>query len=131
MAINYLFDTNTVIDFLAGNFPESATIWAENAVENNEVAVSIINKIEVLGFNASATEMVLLTEFIDAVVVLALSDDIANKTIEIRKLRKIKLPDAVIASTALIHDLTLVSRNDGDCKTITVDFPFFSRMLNR
>ena len=118
MAINYLFDTNAVIDFLAGNFPVSATNWTEKTVDNNEVAVSIINKIEVLGFNASSSELALLTEFIDAITVLTLSDEVADKTIDIRRMRKIKLPDAIIAATALVHDLTLVSRNDGDFKSI-------------
>ena len=113
MAINYLFDTNAVIDFLAGNFPTGATAWTENAIDNNEIVLSIINRMEILGFNAKPSELSLLTEFIDAVIVLPLTDEIADKTIDIRKSRKIKLPDAIIAATAIIHDLTLVSRDKG------------------
>ena len=51
MAINYLFDTNAVIDFLAGNFPPTATAWTENAIDNNEIVLSIINRMEILGFS--------------------------------------------------------------------------------
>ena len=68
---------------------------------------------EILGFNAKPSELSLLTEFIDAVIVLPLTNDIADKTIDIRKSRKIKLPDAIIAATAIIHDLTLVSNDKG------------------
>lgn len=113
MAINYLFDTNAVIDFLAGNFPNGATTWTENAIDNNEIVLSIINRMEILGFNAKPSELSLLTEFIDAVIVLPLTNEIADKTIDIRKSRKIKLPDAIIAATAIVHDLTLVSRDKG------------------
>ncbi|MEY4538677.1 MAG: hypothetical protein RLZZ306_434, partial [Bacteroidota bacterium] len=41
-------------------------------------------------------------------------DEIVEKTIEIRRIYKIKLPDALIAATAIVFDLTLVSRNDKD-----------------
>ncbi|TDB61346.1 PIN domain-containing protein [Arundinibacter roseus] len=36
------------------------------------------------------------------------------KTIEIRRKHKIKLPDAIIAATALVHHLTLVTNNVSD-----------------
>jgi len=41
-----------------------------------------------------------------------------DKTILIRQKQKIKLPDAVIASTALINGLILVSHNIKDFKNI-------------
>jgi predicted nucleic acid-binding protein len=43
-----------------------------------------------------------------------LSEEIIQKTIQIRRESKIKLPDAVIAATAISHDLTLLSTNDKD-----------------
>ena len=39
---------------------------------------------------------------------------IALLTIELRKKYKIKLPDALIASTALFYDLILITRNISD-----------------
>ncbi|GAO27811.1 hypothetical protein [Geofilum rubicundum] len=39
---------------------------------------------------------------------------IVVKTIELRKIIKIALPDAIIAATALVYDLTLLSRNTKD-----------------
>jgi predicted nucleic acid-binding protein len=41
-----------------------------------------------------------------------------SRTIEIRKAYRIKLPDAIIAATALVNDYTLVSRNLGDFEKI-------------
>lgn len=43
---------------------------------------------------------------------------IAAKTIEIRQKYKTKLPDAIIAATALVHNLTIISRNTADFKNI-------------
>ena len=50
--------------------------------------------------------------------ILALSDDIADKCIMLRKANKFKLPDAIIAATALVNNLTLITRNIDDFKNI-------------
>lgn len=47
-------------------------------------------------------------------VVLGLSDDIVEQTIEIKKENKIKTPDAIIAATAILNQLTLILRNTKD-----------------
>jgi predicted nucleic acid-binding protein len=41
-----------------------------------------------------------------------------TKTIELRKNHRIKLPDAIIAATALVYGLTVISRNITDFKSI-------------
>jgi predicted nucleic acid-binding protein len=41
-----------------------------------------------------------------------------NKTIAIRKSKTIKLPDAIIAATALTYSLILVTSNTSDFKNI-------------
>jgi predicted nucleic acid-binding protein len=42
--------------------------------------------------------------------------DIANRAVEIRKEKRVRLPDAIVWTTAQVHSLLLVSRN-------TKDFP--------
>ena len=51
-------------------------------------------------------------------MVISLQDDIINKTIDLRKKYRIKLPDAVIAATAIVFNLTLVTHNTADFKNI-------------
>ena len=75
-------------------------------------------KIEALGFEAQPVAMQALQDFISYMTVLPLTDEIAEKTIQLRKANKIKLPDAVIAATALVHHLTLITRNTKDFKNI-------------
>jgi predicted nucleic acid-binding protein len=45
---------------------------------------------------------------------ISLNQAVADCCIEIRKTYKIKLPDAIIAATALVQKQTLMSRNTDD-----------------
>jgi len=60
-----------------------------------------------------------LHNFINDALVIELEQPIKLKTADIRKAHKLKLPDAIIAATALVYDLTLLSRNLADFKNIT------------
>ena len=113
----FLIDTNAAIDYLSGSLPENGQAIMDeviNAIPN----ASVITKIEVLGFPTSEKASKLLSDFIDAIIVLDLNDEIVNKTIEIRKSHKIKTPDAIIAATALVFGLILITRNTNDFKNI-------------
>ncbi|MCY7359025.1 MAG: PIN domain-containing protein [Rudanella sp.] len=52
--------------------------------------------------------------FLSRVKEWTISEEIIRKTVEIRQVYRIKIPDAIIAATALIHDLILLSDNDRD-----------------
>lgn len=62
--------------------------------------------------------MELLHNFIADALVIELEQAIKLKTADIRKAHRIKLPDAIIAATALIYDFTLVIRNVDNFKNI-------------
>ena len=47
-----------------------------------------------------------------------IDDDIAEKTIELKRRVKIKLVDAVIAARALVNNFKVVTRNVDDYKAI-------------
>lgn len=118
-SIAYLIDSNVVIDYLGGVIPVEASTWLDERIDS-EVAMSIITKIETLGFNPpDPADLVPFEEIVATVSVLHISDEIANKTIELRRIYKIKLPDALIAATALVFDLILLTRNTADFKKIT------------
>ena len=97
----YLIDSNAVIDYLMGKLPASGMVFLDEII-NDIPNVSVITQIEVLGFNSSGTTEKLLTDFFDDAFILGLTDEVVEKTIELRKAHKIKLPDAIIAATALI-----------------------------
>lgn len=117
MGTQYLIDSNSVIYYLEGSFPVSGMSFMDNVV-NDIPSISIITKIEVLGFKMDRQDARLMGEFVDSAYVIGLTDAIADKTIELRKKHKIKLPDAVIAATALVQGLVLISRNLSDFKKV-------------
>jgi predicted nucleic acid-binding protein len=110
MGKRYLIDTNIIIDFSENRLPLNAKLFVAEIIDN-EPNISIINKIELLGFSMVTPEII---EFTDSTNIINLTEDVANQTINLRKKRKIKLPDAIIAATALVYHLTLISRNSKD-----------------
>jgi predicted nucleic acid-binding protein len=118
MGTKYLTDSNAVIEFLGGMLPSSASKRMQEIVDLNSHRLSVINQIELLGFNAPDAEMQTLEAFVASSMVLPLSDSVVEKTIELRKMYKIKLPDAIIAATALVHNLKIITRNTSDFEKI-------------
>ena len=80
--------------------------------------VSVFTKIELLGFDAPDEHYNTLINFINDATVLDLTENVVAISIEIRKKHKTKLPDAIIAATALVYDLVLISRNTSDFTNI-------------
>ena len=113
MGQQYLIDSNAVIDYLSGKLPKNRMSFM-NSVINDIPYISVITKIEILGYKTTPKAYRLLTGFVDDSVILGLSDDVVEQTIEIRKEHKIKTPDSIIAATALVNKLTIITRNTKD-----------------
>ncbi len=116
--MKYLLDTNAVINFLGASMPDHSMKVMNNIVDRDSI-ISIITKMETLGFNfKSKDEQFTMEYFVEGSTVLQINNDIVNKTIDIRKTKKLKLPDAIIAATALVYDITLITRNTSDFEDI-------------
>jgi predicted nucleic acid-binding protein len=115
----FLLDTNTIIYFLKGNLPPSG-MKAIGTIVDDRPSISVITKIELLGFNApDARERDFNDQFVEASFTFNLTDAIINQTIELRKQYKIKIPDAIIAATAMDFNLTLITHNTDDFNKIS------------
>ena len=119
MGMNYLWDTNIVIYYLQQQFPLSAEKFIDELLFKETPAISVISEIELLCWKtATEKDLRVLRSFIHDAFVIELEQPIKEKTAEIRKMYKIKLPDAIIAATALVYNLTLITRNVNDFKKI-------------
>jgi predicted nucleic acid-binding protein len=113
MGKKYLIDTNIIIDYTSNLLPEPVIDFVENLLEN-EFQISVISFIEVMGFNETDDKLAKLAHFLSFATVMPLDDLVTQSTIDLRRKMKIKLPDAIIASTALAYNLILVTRNSKD-----------------
>ena len=114
----YLLDTN----FILGILKSDDTVLAElssRRILASECSYSAITRMELLGFHGiTRDEESLINQKLEHFSSLPLTKDIEEVVIDLRQSRKIKLPDALIAATALVHNLTLISRNFDDFKRI-------------
>jgi predicted nucleic acid-binding protein len=114
----YLLDTNVVINFLDASLPKSSMQFLGRVIDE-KCNVSIITKMEALGYRfKAAEEQTLMEGFFDGSSVFAIDNDIVDQTISLRRNTRIDLPDAIIAATAIVKNLTLVTRNTKDFKQI-------------
>lgn len=115
MDTRYLVDTNAISDYLGAKISTKALDFMDSVMDDSPT-ISVINRIELLGHNRPE-----LTKFqiaVEGCHIFELTESIVLKTIALRKSRSIKLPDAIIAATALVHDLTLITHNTADFKNI-------------
>jgi predicted nucleic acid-binding protein len=111
MGKRYLIDSNAIIDFCNGRLP----INGRNFLMGISPEISIVTNIELFATkNISQEEYELLEKFVAFSIKHDVNKDLIDTTIHIRQTYKIKLPDAIIAATALVHNLTLISRNSKD-----------------
>ncbi|MBN1935316.1 MAG: type II toxin-antitoxin system VapC family toxin [Anaerolineae bacterium] len=105
-----LIDSNIII-YAAR--PEHADLraWIAERVP----AVSAISYVEVLGYHRlTGQARQHLEAFFAAAPVLPLSEEVLEQAVRLRQLKKMALGDALVAATALVHGLTLVTRNTRD-----------------
>lgn len=114
MTNNYLLDTNVLIYYFSGVV--SGDNFEIDRIFEESFNISIISKIEFLGWAGFKNDEVLYRKAVDFVgnaSIFSLNDDVADEAIRMRQARSIKIPDAVIAATAKINSLTLMT-NDTD-----------------
>ena len=114
MAKGYLIDTNIFTKYTQGELSEKGNDLVDGILNNFSCKISVITRIELLSWNTDQETVNLITEFIGMSKEFGLTEEIIIKTAEMRRSVKIKLPDAVIATTAMVNDFILLSDNDKD-----------------
>ncbi|NBB31068.1 type II toxin-antitoxin system VapC family toxin [Cellulophaga sp. BC115SP] len=115
MGKRYLIATNVVSKYFEETLFEHGHTLLDHVLDNGQAYISVITRIELLSFAPKNQNLLAsINTFIDACQEFWISEEIVQQTIEIRKMYKVKLPDATIASTAMCYDLILLSDNDSD-----------------
>ena len=110
MGQKYLIDTNVLIDAQMNRLPSKGLDFLTRVI-NQDFIISFITQIEYLGYKKVSKSS---EEFISLADIIEIDKFIIQGCIDLRRNYKIKLPDAIIAATALTRDLILVTNNEKD-----------------
>ncbi|WP_209444208.1 type II toxin-antitoxin system VapC family toxin [Pedobacter borealis] len=112
-----LCDTNIFIEIYKGN---DLIIEVFEKIGQDNVAISDVTCAELLYGARNKRELNLIKKDIDKLIVLPISSPISNQAVKLVEQfslsHNLNLPDALIASTSIFHDLELYTLNLKDFK---------------
>ncbi len=115
MSNKLLLDSNIIIYLGKGNL-------TSDFLKDKQIFCSQIMRLEVLGYTQLANnEEAILTNFFKAVTLVDVTEEVINQAIDLRKKRSISVGDAIIASTAMVMEIPLVTRNVRDFKSLEME----------
>lgn len=113
--MNQLIDSNVIIYSAKPEFS-----YLRGLILPGENFVSALSKIEVLGYHLLIEEdKKYFDAYFELLSVLAIDDSVIDLATELRRMFRMKTSDAIIAATAQIYQLELVTRNVDDFSKIS------------
>jgi hypothetical protein len=101
----FILDSNIFILLFNGRLADPLPV--------GDLAYSAITEIEVLSFSRlSESEAALIRRFLSSMTVYSIDPAIKDKTIQLRRNHRLKLPDAIIAATAMVHNAILLTHDE-------------------
>jgi len=106
----YLIDTNVVSNYFSASL-STAGLDLMDTIIDAVPNISISTQIELLCWNTDEVSTENVKNFINDCVVLDISADVIEECVSLRKGKKIKTPDAIIA---LAYGYSLITNNEKD-----------------
>jgi predicted nucleic acid-binding protein len=115
----YTLDTNAILYYLKDD-SNAVSLLREIFAHDAPLYISAITELELFAYpKLSAQEEALIEELLRTVSVIPLDSHIARLASFIRRQYRLKVPDSVIAATAIYTGSTLATRNTRDFKRVT------------
>lgn len=109
--LTVVVDTNTAIYLLGNKLADPLTA--------DDYSVSVITQIELLSYpSLTADEEARVSEFLETVAIIDLTAEVRDAAIRLRRDHRLRVPDAIIAGTALVLDAELLTN---DARLLRVD----------
>jgi predicted nucleic acid-binding protein len=115
----FLLDTNIILYILAGD-----KILA-NYLRNKILYTSIICEIELLSYKPiTLNQEKEIKKFLKEFKIITIDESIKNFAIQLRKKYQLKIPDTIIAATAISLEIPFVTADKGfkQVSELTIDF---------
>lgn len=114
----YTLDTNTIIYYLKGE-EKVATAFKKIFSQPYPIYISAITELELFSFSRlSVKEIEEIERILATLAIISVDSRIARIAGSLRQSYHFKVPDSVIAATALFTGTILVTRNISDFKKI-------------
>lgn len=113
----YLIDTNVISDYFSNSFSTDGMQFVDSVIDSIP-NLSIITQIELLCWKTENTIEKDIENFINDSLIFNINAEVINHCVHLRKNKKVKTPDAIIAATALTHNCTLITNNEKDFTNI-------------
>ena len=113
----YLIDSNVVSDYLSASLSAAGIDFLDSVIDAGP-NLSVISQIELLCWNTDKATTEKVKNFIADSVILDISPDVVAHCVALRKGKKIKTPDAIIAASALANGFVFITNNEKDFANI-------------
>jgi predicted nucleic acid-binding protein len=113
----YLIDTNVVSNYFSELLPEVGMTLIDEAIDATP-NLSIITQIELLSWKTDDVAELQVKNFIQDSIIWEVTPDVVIECVRIRRSKKIKTPDAIIAATTLANGFTIITNNEKDFENI-------------
>jgi predicted nucleic acid-binding protein len=120
--IRYQFDNCAAVDFIEAKSDET-NVWPDD-LEESERFASIITRMEFMSYpDMTEEDKAERLDFINSIFVLPITIQIEKTAVRIRRTKRLKLPDAITAATAVISGSILLT---SDPHLLKLDWPGLS-----
>ena len=117
---NMVLDTNIVLFLL-----ESDDIL-EQYLQDKTFYLSLVNEMELLGYkDITEKEEVIIGFFLEECAIVEINKGIKDIAIKLRRKYSLKLPDAIVAATAIFLGIPLISADKHFNKVSELTFIFY------
>ena len=114
------FDSSALILFLNDALPTETVELLNNHLPTGRVLISAVVRAEVLAWHGHSTESLDAARvLLDVCELVPVNATIADEAARIRRETGLKLPDALIAATALLRSVALVTANGKDFRRVS------------
>ena len=111
-----LVDTNICIYLLGGDANVAELL------QGQRLSISIITEMELSAYHGNnPSSLRLLNTFLESVAIINIEEKIKLNVIELRKSLKLKLPDCIIAASAIAYNLPLITADKAFRKIESLD----------
>lgn len=112
----YLIDNNVISRFFSNEYTQDSIQFLSQIIDQGP-NISVITQIEALTWRSNPESEAIIRNFITDSNIVQLNETIVARCVQLRRQRKIRTPDAIIAATAIEGNFILLT-HDSDLNRI-------------